>query len=304
MNAAPGSSLGGCDKALSELRGEGRGIVVMECGGSRPDGAGFSAKYAALRAAGLALGGRRVFLRSLGGASYAADSYEQIRSAVCVPNLNVVFSSAHGGEAQSRAGAAFQMDEDVALMRLLPGMAVIDPSDSRSAYMLTRVLMTSREGPACIRLSQCAAGEIYDPGDSDFIVGGARILREGDGVTICASGAMVREALVAAESLAVQGIAPDVIDCYSVKPFPESALLASVRRTGCCVVAARHTRAGGLYGAVAECLCRGYPAPTRCVSMDDRFGQSGSEDDLREYYGLTHREIEHCALQVWAIRRR
>ena len=164
--------------------------------------------------------------------------------------------------------------------------------------------MTSREGPAYIKLSQGGDDEIYGPDDSDFGVGGARILREGDGVTICASGPMVREALIAAESLASQGIAPDVIDCYSIKPFPESVLLASVRRTGCCVVAARHNRTGGLYGAVAECLCRGYPAPTRCVSVDDRFGQSGSEDELREYYGLTHREIEHSALQVWAIRRR
>jgi transketolase len=303
MNGAFKNSLGGCGEALSELRGEDGELVVMDCGGSRSAG-GPAARDAVLRAAGLALGGKKVFLRSENGAANIAGAYERIRSAICVPGLRVAFSSAQGGAALCHAGASRQVSEDLALMRLMPRMTVLEPSDGWSAYALTRLLVSALEGPAYIRVSHCPAGDVYDAGDRDFSVGGARLLREGDGVTICASGVMVREALAAAESLASQGIMSDVIDCYSIKPFPSSALLASVRRTGCCVVAEYHASAGGLFGAVAECLCRGYPAPVRCVSLEDRFGQSGTEEELREYYGLTHREIEHSALQVWAIRRR
>jgi transketolase len=235
---------------------------------------------------------------------FIARAYEQIRSAVCVPGLKVAFISAHDGPALDQSGAARQMNEDFALMRALPGIAVLAPSDGRSAYVLTRCLASSMEGPVYMRVSHCGAGEIYGPDDGDFGVGGARLLREGDGVTICALGAMVREAMEAGEVLASRGIVPDVIDCYTVKPIPEQILLASVRRTGCCVVAEKHTSSGGLFGAVAECLSRGYPVPLRCVSMEDRFGQSGAGEELREYYGLTRREIERNALQVWAIRRR
>ena len=195
------------------------------------------------------------------------------------------------------------MNEDIALMRMLPGMTVLIPSDKRSAYVLTELLMPS-EAPAYMRLSHYGTAGVYGGDDRDFSIGGARLLREGDGVTICASGTMVAEALAASESLASQGVTADVIDCYSIKPFPDRTLLASVRRTGCCVVAEHHVGLGGLFGAVAECLCLGYPAPVRRVSIEDRFGQSGSEEELREYYGLTRREIVHNALQVWAMRRR
>ncbi|MCL2683745.1 MAG: transketolase, partial [Synergistaceae bacterium] len=220
-----------------------------------------------------------------------------------IPNLRVVFLSAHDGAAQSQAGAPRQMKEDFALTRALPGMAVLVPSDYRSAYVLTRTLASS-DGPAYMRVSHYETADVYSNNDSDFGIGGARLLREGDGVTICAAGTMVGEAMAAGESLASQGISADVIDFYSIKPFPELTLLASVRRTGCCVVAEHHAGGGGLFGAVAECLSLGYPAPVRRVSLEDRFGQSGAEDELREYYGLTRREIEHNALQVWAIRRR
>jgi transketolase len=104
--------------------------------------------------------------------------------------------------------------------------------------------------------------------------------------------------------LAAQGIASDIIDCYSIKPFPEQTLLASVRRTGCCVTAEKHANTGGLFGAVSECLCKGYPVPAMSVSTEECFGQSGAEEELNEYYGLTRGEIVKSALQVWAIRRR
>ncbi|MCL2683894.1 MAG: transketolase [Synergistaceae bacterium] len=298
------NSLKGCREALAELDGVRRDTVILDCGcDNQGNGKSLAAADAVLRSAGLALGGKRVFLRSENDTSYIARAYEQIRAAVCIPNLRVVFLSAHDGAPQSKAGASRQMKEDFALMRALPGMAVLVPSDYRSAYTLTG-LLSSSDGPAYMRVSHYETADIYRDDDSDFSIGGARLLREGDGVTICAAGTMVVEALAAGESLASQGISADVIDCYSIKPFPGQTLLASVRRTGCCVVAEHHAGTGGLFGAVAECLSLGYPAPARCVSLEDRFGQSGAEDELREYYGLTRREIEHNALQVWAIRRR
>jgi transketolase len=305
MGVMPKSSLLGCNEALSELQRYGREVVVLDCdkcggGGVRH----FAEQHVILEAAGLALGGNRVFLKSAYNPVFIARAYEQIRSAVCIPNLSVALIAAHDGPALCQAGAARQANEDFAIMRALPGMTVLEPSDKRSAYVLTASLMSSMDGPVYMRASHYGASDIYSADEGDFSAGGARLLKEGDAVTICASGTMVREALAAAESLASQGIMPDVIDCYSIKPFPERILLASVRRTGCCVVAEKHTSSGGLFGAVAECLCRGYPVPVRCVSVEDRFGQSGAEEELREYYGLTHREIEHNVLQVWAIRRR
>ncbi|MDR1510287.1 MAG: transketolase [Synergistaceae bacterium] len=281
-------------------------VVSLNCG-VRPGKSGESAvseRCMILKAAGLALGGRRVFLMSAFDPMFISRGYEQIRAAVCVPNLKVVLLSVHDGAELDLGGAVRQMSEDFALMRVLPGMAVLAPSDRRSSYILTCLLASSWEGPAYMRLSHSETGDIYGGDDSDFGIGGARLLSEGDGVTICACGVMVKEALAAGEMLAAQGISADIIDCYSIKPFAVQTLLASVRRTGCCVVAEKHNNSGGLFGTVSECLSRGYPVPAMCVSVDDRFGQSGTEGELREYYGLTHREIVHNALQVWAIRRR
>jgi transketolase len=195
------------------------------------------------------------------------------------------------------------MWEDFALMRVMPNMAVLAPSDRNSAHAITLAL-ASHDGPAYMRLSCAESPDIYDKDDGDFPIGGARLLTEGDGVTIVACGIMVNEALTASLVLASQGINAEIIDCYSIKPFPERMLIASVRRTGCCVVAEKHTRIAGLYGAVAECLAHNYTVPTRSVAIEDNFGQSGTPKEIQEYYGLTHREIVHNVVQVWAMRRR
>jgi transketolase len=195
------------------------------------------------------------------------------------------------------------MWEDLALMRVMPNMTVLAPSDKNSAYALTRLLVSS-DGPAYMRLSHVYSPDIYETSDTDFAIGGARLLTEGDGVTILACGIMVGEALKASSILAQQGIKAETIDCYSIKPFPEQLLIGSVRRTGCCVVAEKHTSLAGLYGAVTECLCRNYAVPARLVAIDDGFGQSGTPEELQEYYGLTHREIINNVIQVLAMRRR
>lgn len=256
-----------------------------------------------LTSAGLALAGKHVFLSATAYPLAVARAYEQIRAAVAVPNLKVVLSSVHDGDVLSREGALRQMNEDFALMRVLPNMTVLAPSDWRSAYCLTKSLIR-HEGPVYIRLSFSETRDIYGEDEDEFQPGGGTLLTEGDGVTICANGVMLKEAIEAAKVLTTQGIAAEVIDCYSVKPLPVQMLLASVRRTGCCVAAEKHSTIGGLYGAVAECLCRNYNIPLHSVAVEDSFGQSGTPDELREYYGLTRREIVHHAVQAWSMRRR
>ena len=155
-----------------------------------------------------------------------------------------------------------------------------------------------------MRLGRTPLPELENPAGEIFKLGGARILRSGTDVTICACGIMVSRALEAAERLERQNISAEVLDCYCLKPFPEQALLSSVRRTGCCVVAEVHSGIGGLFGAAAECLGRTYPVPLRSVSVPDEFINSGTPDELREYYGLTHKEIVDAAAQAWALRRR
>lgn len=254
-----------------------------------------------LTASGLALEGNRVFMLAPRWPLSIARSYEQIRAAVSVPNLKVVLSSVHDGDVFSSDGSLRQMNEDFALMRVLPNMAVLSPSDYKSSYALTMSLL-DLDGPAYIRLSHSSTHSHYE--DDDFHPGGGRFLTEGDSVTICANGIMVGEALEAAKALSAQGINSEIIDCYSIKPLPEQMLLASVRRTGCCVVAEKHSSIGGLYGAVCECLCSSYTVPVRRVAIEDSFGQSGTHEELQEYYGLTHREIVHNAVQAWSMRRR
>jgi transketolase len=311
------SSFSGFRKAILEIVEQSNGVALVDCAsrGEPPlvDPAVCARGNAvvtcgaeqdmALVSAGLALAGKHVFVSAAARPLAVARAYEQIRSAVAVPNLKVVLSSVHDGEILSGEGAFCQMNEDFALMRMLPNMAVLAPSDWQSAYALTKSLI-SRDGPAYIRLSFSETGDVYGDDEGEFLSGGGVLLTEGDGATICANGIMVKEALEAAKVLTAQGIAAEVIDCYSIKPLPVQMLLASVRRTGCCVVAEKHSAMGGLYGAVAECLCRNYNVPVRGVAVEDSFVQSGTPGEIQEYYGLTHREIVHNVVQAWSMRRR
>ena len=306
------STYRGYSKALTELEKNNREIAVVESQKTVHEGdnsandrivVSLGEQNLVLTAAGLALSGRRVFVNAPYSPLYISRSYEQIRATVAVPNLKVTLSSLQGSDSHDRAGAARQMYEDIALMRLMPNMSVLVPCDMTAAYRLTYAAAL-HNGPSYLRLSDNDGLSVYEDGDCDFHIGGARLLREGDGVTICACGIMVKEALVAEKILSQQGISVEIIDCYSVKPFPEQMLVASVRRTGCCVVAEKHTGIAGLYGAVTECLCKNYTVPVKSVSIADDFGQSGTPEELQEYHGLTSREIVHNVIQVLAMRRR
>ena len=263
---------------------------------------GSRAENALMRAAGLAIAGKKPWLVGR-VAELVGRGYAHIREAIALPKLPVRIAALNGGLSCAHEGASVQLLEDLALMRTIPNMNVFIPSD-RAALKGIINRNENTEMPFYMRLGCTPAPILDDSYGESFRLGGARILRGGTGVTICACGIMVGEALLAAEQLERQNISAEVIDCYSLKPFPESVLLSSVRRTGCCVVAEEHSNIGGLFGAAAECLGRTYPVPLRCVAVEDQFVNSGTPEELREYYGLTWKEIADASAQAWALRRR
>ncbi|WP_286934826.1 MULTISPECIES: transketolase family protein [Aminobacterium] len=255
-----------------------------------------------LTAAGLALAGFRVYVSSL--ASFLVGrAYDEIRETIAIPGLPVKLIATHSGVTVGEDGATHQMLEDIALMRVLPGLGVLAPADFYSARAIIKMAAEVKR-PIYIRLGRSKLPLLYKEDDVDFSLGGGRVLKEGTEVTICACGIMVHEALKAARILAQQDLCAEVIDCYSISPLPAQQILESIHRTGCCVVAEEHLAHGGLGEAIAGLVCRSYPVPVKFVAVDDKFGQSGTSEELQEYYSLTSSQIVSAAVQVWTMRRR
>lgn len=202
------------------------------------------------------------------------------------------------GVCASFNGGTHMPFEDMALYRAVPGATVLDVSDPA---MLDSVLRqaVNRPGVHYIRTPRKSAAGLYAQG-TDTPIGRAIPLRAGRDVTILASGIMVREALKAAEELSALGIEADVLDMFTVKPLDENALLASARRTGAVLTAENHSRIGGLYAAVCECLAQRLPVPAACVAVDDRFGEVGPQDYLQQRFGLTAGDIVRRAQALMA----
>ena len=289
------------------------GLVVLGEGVSdpvagRPHASRLAEQGLVLTAAGMAFGGRRVVVASC--ASFLAGrAYDQIRSAVALPSLSVCLVGCDAGFGPGYTGGARQMFEDIALMRSLPNMKVLVPSDVRSTVALLREAV-GRGGPAYVRLGGVVPGteeaspHLPPEEDARMRLGGMRVLRRGADITLCACGIMVQEALRAADILAQQDIGAEVIDCYSLAPFPVRPLLSSIQRTGCCVTAEEHFLSGGLFETVAGLAAREYPIPVQPVAVEIGFGQSGAPQDLKEYYGLTAAQIVSAAVLAWTRRRR
>lgn len=253
-------------------------------------------------ASGMALCGKTPFACSF-AAFLVTRAYDQIRTSVAMPGLNVKLVGTHGGITVGEDGITHQMTEDIGLMRSLPNMNVLVAADAVAARELA-LLAAGIDGPVYLRLGREPVPDVYGKDEGGFEAGGGHMLREGDGVTFCTCGIMVYEALQAAGILEKQGIEAEVIDCHSVKPLPRQLILSSLRRTGCCVVAEEHNVIGGLSEAIARLTATEFPVPMRFVAVNDRYGQSGTPRELQEYYGLTYREILSAAAQVWALRRR
>ncbi|MGE5380662.1 MAG: transketolase family protein [Methylocystaceae bacterium] len=252
-------------------------------------------------AAGLAAAGKVVFASSF--AVFAAGrAFEVIRNSVCYPALNVKIAATHAGVTVGEDGGSHQAIEDMAIMRSLPNMKVVVPADGLS----TRILVEEayqQPGPVYLRLGRAKAEDIYGDQHS-FDPQRVNVLREGQDVTLAACGIMVNSALKAAEQLAAEGISAAVLDVHTLKPLDEKTILHWAQQTGAMVSAEEHSVIGGLGGALAEFLGRTCPIPLIPVGVNDRFGQSGSPDELLNYYGLTSSHIVEAAHQALALKSR
>jgi transketolase len=252
-------------------------------------------------AAGLAASGKIPFVSSF-AAFLPGRCYDQIRVLVAQPGLNVKMVSTHGGITVGEDGMSAQAVEELAMMRALANMTVIVPADAVETIKTTHVL-GAHLGPAYMRLGRSGVPVLFDEG-YEFRIGAAPVLRDGDDVTIVACGIMVAEALVAADTLATEGISSRVINCATLKPLDETTLLAAADETGAIVTAEEHTILGGLGGAVCELVALHRPVPVERVGINDRFGESGAPRLLMEKYGLTANEVAAAARRVVTRKRR
>ncbi len=246
-------------------------------------------------AAGLAASGKVAFTGSF--AVFAAGrAYDQVRNTVCYSNLDVKLTPTHAGVTVGPDGGSHQMIEDIALMRVLPGMRVLVPADYHSAKAAIR-LAAATPGPFYVRLGRAEVEEVY-PADVELTLGGAPGLHEGTDVTIAACGVEVAEALAAAGILAAEGVSAEVIDVYCVKPLDVDTLVLSASKTGRVVTAEEHSVFAGTGSAVSEVLSEAFPVPTRRVGVADVFGTSGEPDELMRHFGLTAEDIAAAAREL------
>jgi transketolase len=265
----------------------------VECGIAEQNMAGI--------AAGLATCGKIPFVSSF--AAFAPGRcYDQIRVLIAQPRLNVKLVSTHGGLTVGEDGMSAQAVEDVAMMRALANMTVIVPADATETAAVIDALV-DHDGPAYVRLGRAAVPVLFDAGYR-FAVGTAPVVRDGGDVTIAACGIMVAEALEAARALATEGLEARVLNCATVKPLDEAAVIAAARQTGAIVTAEEHTVLGGLGGAVCEVLAASHPVPVERVGVRDRFGESGAPRALQEAYGLTAAEIAAASRRAISRKRR
>lgn len=243
-------------------------------------------------AAGLALSGSTVFTGSFAVFGTGRD-YDQIRNTVCASRLDVKVCPTHAGISVGPDGGSHQMLEDFALMRVLPGMQVLSPCDYQSAKKCI-ALAALRPGPFYIRLSRAKFPQVYTP---EFKVrsGGSQILRMGEDITILATGYEVHEALKAASVLEENGVSADVIDVYSIKPLDYPNIVRSARKTGRVICAEEHQINAGLGDAVAACLSEMCPTPLIRIAVKDKFGQSGTFEELLTAYELDSAAILDAA---------
>ncbi len=235
-------------------------------------------------AAGLSLVGKIPFVSSF--AMFAAGrAYEQVRNSVGYPHLNVKIGATHAGITVGEDGATHQCNEDLALMRTIPGMVVMCPSDDIEAKAAVRAAL-EHEGPVYIRFGRAAVPVINDKPDYKFEIGKGTVVREGKDVTIVATGICVDSALGAAEKLAADGIDAEVINICTIKPLDEDIIINSAKKTGKVVTVEEHSVIGGLGSAVCDCLSANLPTPVKKIGMQDIFGESGSAGALVEKYGL------------------
>ncbi len=246
-------------------------------------------------AAGLTIGGYIPFTGTFANFS-TGRVYDQIRQSIAYSHKNVKICASHAGITLGEDGATHQILEDIGLMKMLPGMTVINPCDFNQTKAAT-IAIAEHQGPVYLRFGRPKVAN-FTPVDQEFKIGEALVLNEGTDVTIAATGHLVWEALLAAEALEGQGISAEVVNFHTIKPLDEATLLKSVRKTGCIVSAEEHNYLGGLGESIARTLAIHHPTPQQFVATQDTFGESGTPDQLMEKYGLNNKAIVGSVLEV------
>ncbi|MBN8567616.1 MAG: transketolase family protein [Flavobacteriales bacterium] len=239
-------------------------------------------------AAGLTIGGKIPFTGTFANFS-TGRVYDQIRQSVAYSDKNVKICASHAGLTLGEDGATHQILEDIGLMKMLPGMTVINTCDFNQTKAAT-LAIADHHGPVYLRFGRPSVPN-FTPENGDFQIGKAVLLNEGTDVTIIATGHLVWEALLAAEKLEEKGISAEVINIHTIKPLDEEAILKSVKKTGCVITAEEHNILGGLGESVARTLSLNNPVPQEYVAVQDSFGESGTPDQLMEKYKLNHASI-------------
>lgn len=248
-------------------------------------------------AAGLTIGGKIPFTGTFANFS-TGRVYDQIRQSVAYADKNVKICASHAGLTLGEDGATHQILEDIGLMKMLPGMTVINTCDYNQTKAATMAI-ADHHGPVYLRFGRPVVPN-FMPADEPFVIGKAIVLQEGTDVTIIATGHLVWEALIAAEALAEKGISAEVINIHTIKPLDEAAILKSVQKTGCVVTAEEHNIIGGLGESVSRCLVQNHLVPQEFVAVNDSFGESGTPEQLMEKYGLNSAAIIEKAEKVLA----
>jgi len=246
-------------------------------------------------AAGMTIGGKIPFTGTFANFS-TGRVYDQIRQSVAYSHKNVKICASHAGVTLGEDGATHQILEDLGLMKMLPGMTVINTCDYNQTKAAT-IAIAAHEGPVYLRFGRPKVAN-FTPEDQQFEIGKAIHLQEGTDVTIVATGHLVWEALQAAEQLQEGGISADVVNIHTIKPLDDAAILASVAKTGCVVTAEEHNYLGGLGESVARVLALNAPCPQEFVATNDTFGESGTPEQLMEKYGLNAEAIVKAAKKV------
>ena len=241
-------------------------------------------------AAGIAAAGHKAFASTF--AMFAAGrAFEQVRTSIGYPHLNVKIGATHAGISVGEDGATHQCNEDLALMRTIPGMTVIAPCDDVEAKAAVRAAY-ELDGPVYMRFGRLAVPVVNDAENFEFEIGKGIVMREGTDVTIVACGLMVQSALEAAERLATDGISAEVIDMHTIKPIDADLIVESAKKTGRVVTCEEHSVIGGLGSAVCDVLAERLPVPVRKLGVNDVFGESGPAVDLLHRYGLDADGVE------------
>lgn len=243
-------------------------------------------------AAGLALGGKIPFTGTFANFS-TGRVYDQIRQSIAYSGANVKICASHAGLTLGEDGATHQILEDIGLMKMLPGMTVINPCDYNQTKQAT-LAIADHQGAVYLRFGR-PKWPVFISEDTPFVIGKALMLNEGTDVSIFATGHMVWKAIEAGQQLAEKGISAEIINIHTIKPLDEEAVIASAKKTGCVVTAEEHQMNGGLGDSIAQLLSRTMPTPLEMVAVNDSFGESGKPEELLVKYGLNDTDIVEAA---------